>query len=579
MQDKPETWPITPVDQDITLELKDASRGVVVTNVVSHWEPVIKIEDYSSLYRLYRVVAFVLRYKKNCLASFRKEERIVSDMTLDEYKEAQKVIIRQEQMQIRNKDKYELQKKSLNLFEDEEGIIRVKGRLENSTLDDNAKYPIFLHDSHFVHLLIRKSHNEIWHGGTEHSLAKFRCRFWIVRGKQIVARTIHRCVVCKRQQGKVLLPPPSPALPEFRVSTDYCFQTTGVDFAGPLLVKEIFDTDGTLYKAYICLFTCAASRTVHLELTPNLEAESFIRAFKRFSARRGTPSRLISDNAKTFASLLLKSFLLRKEVESTHILPASPWWGGFYERLVKSVKLPLKKVLGRAKLSYEEMETVLIEVEGVVNSRPLTYLHEDDTLEPLTPFHLLHGRNLSTKSNNPSIVSPERSSEDLTRRLKYLQTTIQSYWQRFQHVYLAELREHHMYVSKRRTSERNILRVGDVVVIKPESSVTPRNSWRLGRVDSLVVGEDGHVRGANLITRSMKGCMSAITRPLQKIVPFEILPESVKSESIDFVHTPVSNVQTTSSPEDITSSDSILPRQRRACAIAGEQHRREMNQE
>ena len=89
----------------------------MVTNVVSHWEPVIKIEDYSSLYRLYRVVAFVLRYKKNCLASFRKEERIVSDMTLDEYKEAQKVIIRQEQMQIRNKDKYELQKNSLNLFE------------------------------------------------------------------------------------------------------------------------------------------------------------------------------------------------------------------------------------------------------------------------------------------------------------------------------------------------------------------------------------------------------------------------------------------------------------------------------
>ena len=75
LYDKPETWPVTPVDQDITLELKDASRKVVVTNVVSHWEPVIKIEDYSSLYRLYCAVAFILRYKKNCLARCRNEEK------------------------------------------------------------------------------------------------------------------------------------------------------------------------------------------------------------------------------------------------------------------------------------------------------------------------------------------------------------------------------------------------------------------------------------------------------------------------------------------------------------------------
>ena len=225
------------------------------------------------------------------------------------------------------------------------------------------------------------------------------------------------------------------------------------------------------------------------------------------------------------------------------------------------------------------METMLSEAEGVVNCRPLPYLHEDDTLEPLTPSHLLHGRNISTRSSNASDVPPERSSDDLTRRVKYLRTTMQSYWQRFQHVYLAELREHHMYVSKRRTSERDILRVGDVVIIKPESSVTPRNSWRLGRVDSLVVGEDGRVRGANLFTRSKEGRKSQITRPLQKIIPFEILPDSVKSEPVVSVHTPVSNVQTTSSPEDVTTSDDVIPRRRRACAISGEQHRRETNQE
>ena len=168
---------------------------------------------------------------------------------------------------------------------------------------------------------------------------------------------------------------------------------------------------------------------------------------------------------------------------------------------------------------------------------------------------------------------------DLTRRVKYPQKTMQSYWQRFQHVYVAELREHHLYVSKRRTSEKDILRVGDVVIIKPESSVTPRNSWRLGRVDSLVVGDDGRVRGAKLLTRSKEGRKSAIMRPLQKIIPFEIVPESVKSEPVTSVHIPVSIVQATNPPEDVTSSVDVPPQRRRACAITGEQHRRETNQQ
>ena len=136
------------------------------------------------------VAAFVFRFKKNCLAAVRNEEKKVGDITLEEYIEAKNAVIKQEQSQIRSSDKFYLQKRSLNLFEDHKGIIRVKGRLEHSPMDDDAKYPIFLRDSHFSHLLIRKCHNEIWHSGVEHTLAQFRRRYWIVRGKQIVSRTI-----------------------------------------------------------------------------------------------------------------------------------------------------------------------------------------------------------------------------------------------------------------------------------------------------------------------------------------------------------------------------------------------------
>ena len=560
LRGEPETWPITSVDENVTLELKGTPR-VVMANIACCTEPIIDIAKYSSLYRLYRVASFIVRFIQNCKAAVRRTERMKGDVTVSEYLKGKNIIIKQEQSQIRNDEKFALQKKSLNIFEDHEGILRVKGRLDNAPLEPGAKNPIFVRDSHFTHLLIRKAHNEIWHGGIEHTLTQLRLQFWLVRGKQIVSRTIYRCVVCKRQQGKCLLPPPSPSLPEFRVATEFCFQTTGVDFAGPLLVKQIYDSNGMLHKAYICLYTCAASRSIHLELVPDLEAESFIRSFKRFSSRRGLPSRLISDNGRTFTSLLVKSYLLRMEIDSQHILPASPWWGGFYERLVKSVKLPLKKVLGKARLSYEEMETMLIEVEGVVNCRPLTYLHDDEVLEPLTPSHLLHGRNISARSTSSPLNVDKRTPEELSRRVRYVQTTMQSYWQRFQHVYLATLREHHMYASRKRTNTTNVLKVGDVVIIKPESSVTPRSSWRLGRVDSLVVGKDGHVRGAHLKTRSNEGRASSISRPLQKLVPLEILPESINEP-----------ISTSTSPNELAVEDTSRPR--REAALLGEQQRR-----
>ena len=310
-------------------------------------------------------------------------------------------------------------------------------------------------------------------------------------------RVIAPCVTCKRHIAKGLLPPPSPPLPEFRVRTDHCFQTTGVDYAGPVWVKSIYGSSTDMNKAYISLFTCATSRAVHLELVPNLEADAFLRCLIRFFNRRGKPNLLIDDNAQTFKANIVKRFLLQNGVEHSPILAEAPWWGGFYERLVRSVKTPLKKVVGTAKLNFEEMETVLVEIEGIINTRPLTYLYEDDVSEPLTPSHLLMGRNLADAPTED--VSPVTSDvETMTNRFKHVQATIQSAWKKFQHHYLTELREHHMY-THRKTSDETPLRVGDVVILK-DDDVRSRSLWRLGRVESLIVGADDKVRGANLHT-------------------------------------------------------------------------------
>ena len=143
-----------------------------------------------------------------------------------------------------------------------------------------------------------------------------------------------------------------------------------------------------MYKARICLFTCASTGNVHLELTPNLGVDALRRCLKRFMARRGVMELVISDNFKTFISEDVKAFLSKERIKWNFILPKAPWWGGYYERLIRIVKECLRKTLGKARLTYEELETLLLDVEMVINSRPLTYLN-NETMESLTPSHLV----------------------------------------------------------------------------------------------------------------------------------------------------------------------------------------------
>ena len=109
-----------------------------------------------------------------------------------------------------------------------------------------------------------------------------------------------------------------------------------------------------MYKAYILLLTCATTRSIHIELTPSMSCSSLIRCLKRFIGRKGKFNMAISDNFQTFISDELKQFLSLEEISWHHLLPRSPWWSVFYERLIRIIKEALKKVVGRAKLTYEE---------------------------------------------------------------------------------------------------------------------------------------------------------------------------------------------------------------------------------
>ena len=133
--------------------------------------------------------------------------------------------------------------------------------------------------------------------------------------------------------------------------------------------------NGQMGKVYITLFTCCVTRAVHLELVDDLSVETFKRCLRRFIARRGMPVLMVSDNVKTFKGTekalrrLFRDPQVRDEMQNHRIewrfnLERAPWWGGFFERMIGSVKSCLRKVLGNARLTFDELLTVLIEVEA-----------------------------------------------------------------------------------------------------------------------------------------------------------------------------------------------------------------------
>ena len=122
------------------------------------------------------------------------------------------------------------------------------------------------------------------------------------------------------------------------------FSKIAVDFAGPLYVRNIYESKGDMYKCYIALFTCASTRAIHLELTPDLTGPAFIRVLKRFTGRRGLPNFILSDNGQTFHDKKVKRYVLVRDIEWKFNIPTASWWGSLFEICVKLTKRCLKKV-------------------------------------------------------------------------------------------------------------------------------------------------------------------------------------------------------------------------------------------
>ncbi|XP_004210364.1 uncharacterized protein LOC105849713 [Hydra vulgaris] len=274
-----------------------------------------------------------------------------------------------------------------------------------------------------------------------------------------------------------------------------------------------------MYPVHVVLFTCAITRAVHLDLVPDLSAKSFVLCLKRFIGRRGIPNLIISDNATCFKNeeVKLSEKLLLLGIGWKYIIEAAPWWGGFWERLVQSVKKSLLKVVFRSSIRYDELETILCEIEGLLNSRPITYAYHEDTEEFLTPSHLMHGRRLiSPNETKGADLDKLESKIQLTKRMKYLKLIRDHFWVRFTSEYLVNLREFH----KQGSSKSRSIELGEIVVIHSDIK---RYKWRLGKVVSLITGSDDIVRSAIVkVLTGKTNKQNYIKRPIEKLYPIEV---------------------------------------------------------
>ena len=226
------------------------------------------------------------------------------------------------------------------------------------------------------------------------------------------------------------------------------------------------------------------------------------------------------------------SILELNKIHWHFILEKAPWNGGFYEKMVQNVKRNLCKSLKNSQLNFEELTNVLVEVEVVINSRPLTYMSPDDDIEKaLTPAHLILGKRLLTLADGKICLNEEDDTPKiLSKRAKYLRKLQTHFYRKWQSEYLSELREYHTARnSKARKGMANAeIEKGEIVIIHEEK--LPKGQWRLGKVERLYEGNDGVVRGAYLKAVSRTGRTTRLRHPVSKLYPLEVRTTSTSSD-------------------------------------------------
>ncbi|GFX56033.1 integrase catalytic domain-containing protein [Trichonephila clavipes] len=287
----------------------------------------------------------------------------------------------------------------------------------------------------------------------------------------------------------------------------HCFSDSSKKAYGTVIYFRVIRTDGTITTSFV-----TSKRRVAPLKTLSLPRLELMRAL--LSARIEEIQKLIEPSkwhhcpgkenpadiiSRGISNSEFKDFISSRGITWKFIVERAPWWGGFYERLVKSVKDPLRKILGKALLTFEELATILVEIEYIVTSRPSTYV-SDDLSEPnlLTPLDFLqYGRkNHDYPLHFAELANKVSNRESLIKRKQYQTTLLKHFWNEWKTQYVRDLKTVHHFKSPNIHKD---VEISDVVLV--EGSSKSKLLWDLGTIQETLMSRDGHIRACIVITK------------------------------------------------------------------------------
>lgn len=523
-------------------------KTILLSNIVTECQELSELtnmaNDFSSWPRLLRVTAYILRWsprfkddrKGTTLSAHeivRAEMRWVSLLQQTQFPN-EIVLLEKNEMStdgLRHLSSSQpLSKKSsvrrLNPVLDQDGLLRVGGRLVHSQMPLNEKFPFILKSHHITKLLIREAHHKCLHGGIALTLSTLRTRFWVLQARKLVKTEVYNCVACARIRAEL----PSQlmgSLPPARVNRPaHAFADTGVDYAGPVRVRMAGGRGVRAQNAYIAVFVCLATKAIHLELVTDYTSPAFLAAFDRFTSRRGLPANMFSDRGTNFVGAVkelraaylaaiedekFQAHLLNDRIKWHFVPPAAPHFGGLWEAGVKAMKNHLKRVLANVTPTYEELNTLLCRIEACLNSRPLSPMDDSsESLDVLTPAHFILGHPVGT---TPSSSLEEVPCNRLSR-WQHCRQLLESFWRCWSEDYVRSC-QHRTKWQNRSES----LRSGTMVLLRDEN--LPPTKWHLGRILRCHPGPDGLIRVVTVKTEN-----STLVRPITKLALLPVCLES-----------------------------------------------------
>ena len=509
-------WPLTRAGDDFSIPQDEVKKAYVAKiTLLPSSSQLIKKQNYKLMMRVIAVIFTMLRGK-----SF-KIKKVPAEMFL----EAEKFWLKQAMI------------KTMQRFEDgkldslrpavRDGVVYAIGRAPPGGVGGPDALPILAEDDPLAVAYIKECHKQ-GHFGPSHVVMKSRQKYWIVRARKIACRIRNECFMCKILDKKLQEQKMAP-LPKFRFQYSRPFNVTALDLCGPFNVKDCVKQK-TVIKAWVVVFTCAATRALHLEATLGCKEDDIVQAIRVLKALRGKSKKFISDHgpqlvaaAKDVAEQEWNLDILNSKgkYEWEFVPKEGQHQNGIAESMVKLTKRSIQTVMTDAILTYKEFADMLPQIADIINARPLGVqsVEGDDFLAPITPNHLLHGRadDAVDYDDDEEFVGPEK----LTRRARYVARVLDDWWTIWFQTVFPKLVPSYKWLQKCRA-----VSVGDVCLMKYAG--IKKGTYTLGKVIERKVSKDGLVREVKLQysirdhtcknKANPKRVIKTIVRPVQSLV-------------------------------------------------------------